>query len=135
MNYPPYDAVYEDWAPVIARLLLAVQFAIGAFFKVVMFSGQVEATAAVGVPFPTIAVGLAFILEVAGVIALLTGWQIRIITALLAPYVALLAVLFYHDWSNQMNMGLFFSHFGLIAALLYVSVYGARRFSLSTDSK
>jgi putative oxidoreductase len=124
------NAWYEDWAPVVARLLLAIQFSLGAVFKVMMFSMQVGATAAVGVPFPTIAVGAAFVLEVAGVFALLTGWQIRFMSAWLAAYVSLLAVLFYHNWSDPMNMGMFFSHFGLAAALLYISVFGARRFTI-----
>lgn len=124
---------YERWMPLIARLLLAIQFSVGAYFKIVFFPMEVAQTASVGVPFATIAVGLAFILEALGIIALVTGWQIRLFAALLAPYVALLAVLFYHHWSDPMNFGSFMSHLGLIAALLYVSVYGARSFSLRNE--
>lgn len=122
---------YEDWAPVVARLFLAVQFAIAALFKVMGFSMQVAQTAAVGVPMAQVAVAAALVLELAGVIALLTGYYIRLVSMLLAAYVALLAVLFYHNWQDPMNFGLFVSHLGLIAALLLVSVYGARRFTLA----
>lgn len=123
-------ASYEAWAPVVARLFLAIQFGIAAFFKVSMFGGEVAQTAAAGVPLAQVAVGAALVLEVFGIVALVTGWHIRLATALLAPYVMLLAVIFYHDWSNLMTMGLFVSHLGLAAALLYVSVYGAKHFSI-----
>ena len=118
---------YERWAPLVARVFLAIQFGVAAFFKLTMFGDQVAYTAAVGVPFPTIAVALALVLEVVGIIALLTGYHIRLLAGLLAAYVLLLAVLFYHNWADQMNFGFFMSHLGLAAALLYISVFGARK--------
>ncbi len=118
---------YEKGAIMVARLFLAIQFGIAAFFKIVGFSGEAAMTAGVGVPFARVAVGLALILEVVGVIALLTGWKIRPVALLLVLYVLLLAVLFYHNWSTQLDFGLFVSHLGLAAALLYVSVFGAKK--------
>jgi putative oxidoreductase len=118
---------YERAALIIARVLLAIQFTVAAWFKIVGFSAEAAMTAAVGVPFATAAVALALVLEVVGVLALLTGIKLRPVAFLMALYVALLAVLFYHDWSNQMNFGFFMSHLGLVAALLYVSVFGAKK--------
>ncbi|MES2203413.1 MAG: DoxX family protein [Patescibacteria group bacterium] len=129
----PFNRAYEAWAPVVARLLLAIQFAAAAAFKIMGFSGEVAQTAAAGVPIANIAVAAALLLEIVGVVALVLGWRIRLVSMLLAGYVALLAVIFYHDWSTPMGMGLFISHLGLIAALLYVSVYGARHFAISRD--
>ncbi len=130
MNFV-HSTWYEDWAPVVARVFLAIQFSVAAYFKVMGFSGEAAMTASVGVPFATVAVGLALVLEVVGIIALLTGWQIRRVASLLALYVALLAVLFYHNWADQTSFGFFMSHLGLVAALLFVSVYGAKRMSIS----
>lgn len=118
---------YQKWAMLVARLFLALQFAIAAFFKIMGFAGEAAMTAAVGVPFATVAVGAALILEVAGVLALLSGYKIREVSLLLALYVLLLAVLFYHHWSDQMQFGMFVSHLGLAAALFYVSANGARK--------
>lgn len=118
---------YQRAALITARVLLAIQFGTAAWFKIMGFSGEAAMTAQVGVPFATIAVAVALALEVAGVIALLTGFKLRPIAFLLALYVALLAVLFYHDWSNQLNFGFFMSHLGLAAALLYVSVFGGKK--------
>jgi putative oxidoreductase len=118
---------YERYALIIARIFLAIQFAIAAWFKIVGFGGEAAMTAQVGVPFANVAVALALVLEVVGVLALLTGIKLRPVACVLALYVALLAVLFYHDWSNQMTFGLFMSHLGLTAALLYMSVFGAKK--------
>lgn len=118
--------MYQKFAPIVARLFLAFQFGVAAYFKLTMFSGQVAYTAAVGVPLPQVAVALGLALEIAGIIALLSGYKIRLLSFLLAGYVMLLGVLFYHNWSDQMNFGLFVSHLGLTAALLYVSVVGAK---------
>ena len=123
---------YQKFAPIVARVLLAFQFGVAAYFKLTMFSGQVVQTAAMGVPLPQVAVGLALILEIAGIVALLSGYKIRLLSFLLAGYVMLLGVIFYHNWSDMMNFGLFVSHLGLTAALLYVSVCGAKP-SAQTD--
>lgn len=122
-----YTMMYEKWAPLVARVLLAIQFGVGAFFKITMFSGQVAETAAAGVPMAGLAVALALVLEIAGILALLSGYYLRLLGFLLAGYVMLLAAIFYHDWSNLMNFGSFMSHLGLTAALLYVSVFGAKK--------
>jgi len=127
MSFLPYDQAYERWAPRVARILLAIQFAVAAYYKLTMFSVQVSQTAAVGVPLPQVAVTLGLLLELIALAALLTGWQLRRISVVLGSYVALLAVLFYRDWSDPMKFGFFISHLGLIAACLYVSVYGAKR--------
>jgi putative oxidoreductase len=128
-----FNRAYEDWAPLAARLLLAVQFGVGAWFKVTGFSLEVGQSAAVGIPLPTIAVALALAFEILLVLSLALGAYVRPLALLGALYVALLAVLFYHHWSDPMTFGLFVSHLGLIAALLYVSAYGARSFALRKD--
>jgi putative oxidoreductase len=132
---PIYQSrAYETWAPFVARVILAFQFGLAALFKILMHAGEVAQTAMVGVPFPEVAVWLAFVLEVAGAVCLIVGYRVRLVAAVLAPYVLLLAVLFYHNFSDPMIMGMFVSHLGLIAALLYVSVYGAQRIAVRKDS-
>lgn len=112
---------YEKGAIGLARVLLALQFGIAAYFKCIGFAGEAAMTAAVGVPFASAAVGAALVLEIVGVIALLSGYALRQVALLLSLYVMLLAVLFYNDWSSQMIFGLFISHLGLAAALLVIS--------------
>lgn len=127
---------YQKWAPVVARIIFGLQFLLGASFKIPgtpFFAGEVAQTAAVGVPFPMVAVLLAFVLEVVLGLMLVFGWHARKAAMILAPYVLLLAVLFYRNLSDPMTMGMFVSHLSFIAGLLYVSVYGAQHFAVRKD--
>lgn len=129
MTLPHQIRMYENWAPVVGRLLLAVAFLIGAAFKIPgteSFAAEVAMTAAVGVPFATVAVFLAFILEVAGGVALVIGWKTRLMAFLLMLFTVLLTALFHSNLSDPMQIGQFVSHLSLIGGLLYVSVYGAQ---------
>src|SRR4051812_4421853 len=113
MNFLYNTRAYEAWAPVVARVLFAVPFLVGAYFKLpgsAMSAAEVAQTAAAGVPLASAAVMLAFILEVAAGIALIIGWQTRAWAFVLALYVLLLAAIFYHDFSNLMVFGMFVSH-------------------------
>ena len=129
MTLPYQTRAYETWAPFVARVLFAGAFLMGAAFKIPGTEGfgmEAAMTAAAGFPFATVAVFLAFLLEVVGGIALLIGWKTRLFAFILALFVALLAVVFYRDFSDPMTMGMFVSHLTFIAGLLYVSVYGAQ---------
>lgn len=133
----PYRArAYEKWAPVIARIAFGLQFLLGAAFKIPgtpMFGMEVAQTAAAGVPLATVAVLLAFILEAAAGLMLVFGWHARKAAFVLAPYVLLLALIFYRNIADPMIMGEFVSHLAFIAGLLYVSVYGAQHFAVRKD--
>jgi putative oxidoreductase len=118
---------YEIWALRLARLLLAIPFAVGAWFKASMFGMEVAQSAGAGVPLPTVAVALALVLEIALALSLITGLWARPAALLGALYIALLAVLFYHNWSDMMQFGSFISHLPFAAALLMVSVFGTRK--------
>ncbi len=124
----PYNTrAYEVWAPRAARLLLAIPLMVGAWFKITMFSMQVAQTASVGVPMPTVAVAAALVLELALILSLATGFYLRLMALLGALYIMLLAVLFYHNWSDPMLFGAFMSHLPFAAGLLLASVFGARK--------
>ena len=133
----PYRArAYEIWAPVVARVAFGLQFLLGAAFKfpgTPMFSAEAAQTAAAGVPFATVAVLLAFVLEVVCGLMLVFGWHARKAGFVLALYVLLLALIFYRNVSDLMIMGEFVSHIAFIAGLLYVSVYGAQHVAVRKD--
>ncbi|MDB4991998.1 MAG: LysR family transcriptional regulator [Parcubacteria group bacterium] len=124
---------FEVWAPFIARLIFGLQFLVGALFKIVGHAGEVAQSAAVGIPLPEVAVWLAFIFELVAGVCLIIGYRTRDVAFILALYVLLLALLFYRHVSDPMVMGMFISHLGFIAGLLYVSVYGAKDIAVQKD--
>ncbi|MDB5189900.1 MAG: DoxX family protein [Parcubacteria group bacterium] len=136
MNSSRYSRAYERWAPLVARVLLGGTFLMGAAFKIpgtqgfVMESGM---AAAMGLPHASIFVTLAFVVEVVAGISLIIGWHARAAALVLAAFTLALALIFYTNFSDQMVMGEFISHLGLIAGLLYVSVYGAQTIAVRRD--
>ncbi|MDB5245098.1 MAG: DoxX family protein [Parcubacteria group bacterium] len=136
MNSSRYSRAYERWAPLVARVLFGGTFLMGAAFKIpgtqgfVMESGM---TAAMGLPYASIFVAFAFLVEVLGGLAIILGWHARAAALVLAVFTLALALIFYTNFSDQMVMGEFISHLGLIAGLLYVSVYGAQTVAVRKD--
>ncbi len=132
----PHTRWYETWAPVVARVLLGGLFLMGAAFKIPGshgFAMEAGMTAATGVPLASIAVLLAFLLEVIGALAIILGWHARAAACVLAFYTLALGIIFYANFSDPMVMGEFISHLGLVAGLLFVSVYGAKTFAIRRD--
>jgi putative oxidoreductase len=132
----PYSRAYEKWAPVVARVVFGCQFLMGAFYKLpgtAGFAAEAGMTAAAGVPLATPLVALAFVLEVVGGLALILGWHARRAAFVLAIFTVALGFIFYNNWSDPMTMGMFISHLGLAAGLVFVSVYGAKSVAISRD--
>ncbi|MCE9644119.1 DoxX family protein [Candidatus Parcubacteria bacterium] len=129
--------MYRNWAPVLARLIFGATFLMAAYYKIPgteSFTMEVNMSAAAGIPFPLVAVFLAFLLELFGGLALVFGVWTRVAAFLLAPFVLLIALFFFRNLADQAQFGMFMSCMGLIAGLLYVSVYGARHAAVSKDA-
>lgn len=136
MMLPHNVTWYRNWAPVLARLIFGATFLMGAYFKIPgtdSFQMEVAMSAAAGIPLATIAVFLAFLLELFGGLALVFGIWTRLAAFLLAPFVLLIALFFFRNLADQAQFGMFMSCMSLIAGLLYVSVYGARHAAVSKD--
>jgi putative oxidoreductase len=136
MALPHFSRPYETWAPFVARLIFGGQFLLGASFKIpgtAGFAGEVAMSAQMGLPYTAIFVALAFLLEVVCGVALIIGWHTRHAAMVLAVFTLALAIIFYGNLSDPMTMGMFVSHLGLIAGLLYVSVYGAQKVAVQKD--
>jgi putative oxidoreductase len=135
MNIPHWPW-YETWIPFIARLVFGSAFLFSAFGKIPgtqMFGFEAGMTAAAGVPFAPVFVALAFVLEVVCALALIVGWHARRAALVLAVFSIALGLVFYRDWSSQVNLGYFISCLELAAGLLYVSVYGAKSIAIAKD--
>jgi uncharacterized membrane protein YphA (DoxX/SURF4 family) len=120
---------YEQWAPVLGRLLMAVPFLAGAWFKMpwTLYPTQVVISAAAGIPVAGVAVALAAVLEIAIALALIFGIYTRLAAFVGVFYVLLLALIFYHNFADLNQVGMFVSHLTFIAGLLYISVFGESR--------
>ena len=135
MTLPFLTRPYETWAPLIGRILFGAVFLVGAAFKIPGtpgFTAEVGMAAAAGIPVAVVAVFLAFILEVVAGVSIIIGWQTRLFAFLLVLFTVLLTAIFYRNLSDIMVFGMFMSHLGLIAGLLYLSTYGAQSKAVTT---
>lgn len=137
MIMPHFSTSYENWAPTVARVVFGLIFLMSAYYKIPgteMFNMQVGQSAAAGIPFPLVAVFLAFILELVAGVALVIGWHTRTAAFLLAGFVVLVALFFYRNLSDMTTFALFMSCVNLVAGLVYVSVYGAHNAAMKKDT-
>ena len=135
MTLPHQLRAYEIWAPVVGRLLIAAAFLVGAAFKIPgtdMFALQVSMSEAAGLPFATLLVALAFVLELFAGVAIVVGWKTRLVAFVLMLYTILLTAIFHTNFLLPTTLGQFMSHLYLIGGLLYLSVYGAQKVAVET---
>ena len=124
------ETVQSPWqtaALLIARLILAAMFAMGAAFKFMDMGMTAGYIAAAGFPFPLFLAWCAAILETLLVIAFLTGAFFTPAALVAAVYVVFLGFAFHgpsHWAADQAEFGAFMSHFPFAAGLLFAAVHG-----------
>ncbi len=119
----------------IGRLLLVVLFLPAGLSKLSGFEGTVGYIDSVGLPLPAVAAALALVLEIAGSVALLVGFQTRLVAAALAVFTLVASVFFHGFWAAAPEQAfvqqlLFLKNIGVIGGLLILASTGAGAWSL-----
>jgi len=127
---PQQNQIQAGWMTallLIARLIFAGVFLMAAFFKFAGMSATAGYIAAAGFPIPLVLAWCAAVLEVALVIAFLSGAYFREAALVAALYVIFLAFAFHgpsHWGKNQDEFGFFVDHFSFLAGLFFAAVHG-----------
>ncbi|GAA5186707.1 DoxX family protein [Ferrimonas gelatinilytica] len=120
-NPTPYAA-----ADLLARLALAFIFVVAGYNKIGNFAGTqgwMESMGVAGVLlYPVL------LLELGGGIALILGYQTRLVAALLAAFCVASAMLFHSDLANDFNS--FAKNIAMSGGFLLLVLHGPGRFSL-----
>lgn len=116
-------------AIIVARLIFAGVFLMGAAFKLVFMGIDATAAeiAAAGFPLPVLLAWVAAFFELALALAFLTGLFFSEAAVVAAAYVLFLAFSFHGPErfaKNPMEFGFFVDHFTFIAGLLFAAVHG-----------
>lgn len=114
-----------------ARVLLAHIFILAGFNKIGGYAGTQAYMEAMGVPGALLP--LVILLELGGGLALLVGWQTRLVAAALAGFSVAAAAIFHSNFGDQMQMIMFMKNISIAGGLLMVFAYGAG--ALSLDAK
>ena len=129
------DALNTGLLPFLARLLICAIFVQGAFGKIAGWSGQAEYMASHGMRFIPPLLAAALVIEVVGVLALVTGYQARLAALVMFVYLGIVSVLLHNFWalsgmSAGANQTAFLKNLGIMGGLLLISAYGPGRWSL-----
>ena len=119
-----------------ARLCMASLFLWSGLEKVFDLHGAAGFAASKGIPFALQLMPLAVVFEVGAALMLITGWRARTAAIALSVWMLVLGPWFHQFWNVppemwQMMIDDFFHHFVMIGGMIYVSVFGPGRWSLS----
>ncbi|WP_428999572.1 DoxX family protein [Stenotrophomonas maltophilia] len=112
----------------LGRLLLVALFLMSGLGKLSAYEATAGYMASVGVP--ALMLPLVILVEIAGALAIVAGWQARIVAIVLAGFSLATAVLFHNNFADQTQMIMFLKNVSITGAFLMLAANGAGRFSL-----
>ena len=110
------------------RVMIALIFVLGGLNKIPVIEGMQGYMEAMGVPgiliYPTI------LFEVGAALAIIVGFQTRIVALLLAGFTLLTAFIFHNQLGDQMQFLLFIKNIAIAGGFLFLVRHGAGELSL-----
>ena len=129
VNTPAASAVLSA----VARLFASAIFIVAGYGKLgAGYAGTQGYMASMGVPAAMLPLVIA--LELGGGIALLLGFQTRLVALLLAGF-CIIAALIFHTGADQMQQIMLMKNFAMAGGLLAFTMFGAGRLSLDGESR
>lgn len=125
----------QDAFTFVARLLLVALFLPAGIGKITGFEGTVGYIASVGLPMATAGAALAVLVEVAGGLALLLGFQTRLAALVLAGFTLVASYFFHAFWAVPADQAfvtqlLFYKNIAVAGGLLALVASGAGGWSV-----
>lgn len=121
----------QTYGTLIARVLMAIIFIMAGLGKTADVAGFAGYMASGGIPaflaWPVI------LFEILGGLALLVGYQTRLVAVALAGFSILSGVMFHLDPADQMQMTMLFKNLAMAGGYIAIALLGAG--SLSVDAK
>ncbi len=114
----------------VGRLLIALIFIASGLGKIAAPDATQGYIATAGLPLPMISYLIAVIVELAGGIVILIGYQARITGLVLAAFTLATAAIFHTNFADQNQMIHFLKNVAIAGGLLQVGAFGAGALSL-----
>jgi putative oxidoreductase len=112
----------------VSRILLAHMFLIAGLGKIGAYAGTQAYMQSMGVPGALLP--LVILLEIGGSLALITGFFTRWMAVALGIFTAVAALIFHHDFANQMQQIMFMKNWTIVGGMLLLTVTGAGAWSI-----
>ena len=124
----PLLSLIETFSAPIGRMLISLIFVMSGLNKIGNYANTAGWMDAMGVPGGLLPIVI--VLEVLGGLAVIVGWQTRIVSFLLAGFCLLSAVIFHNNLGDQNEMIHFMKNIAMAGGFLFLTAHGAGNFSL-----
>ena len=111
----------------VARLFLAQMFLLSGIFKISGYAGTQGYMEAMGVPGMLLPLVIA--LEIGGGLAIIAGWQTRLVSIVLAAFTLAAAAIFHNNLADQTQMIMFMKNIAIAGGFILLAVHGAGGYS------
>jgi putative oxidoreductase len=129
------SATFDAVIPFVGRVLLSALFLMSVVGKIQAPAATIGYIAAEGLPSPSLAYGLAVLIELVGGLALLAGYRTRIAAGALALFSLAAAVGFHSNLADLNQFIHFFKNVAIAGGLLQVVAFGAGAFSVDAHGR
>jgi putative oxidoreductase len=131
---------YQNQLALAARVLMAILFLVAGIGKIGGFAGTAGYIASKGLPLPQLGVVIAIVVELGGALALIAGYQTRVVALVMAVFTVATGVIFHNFWAlppEQVNLNqiMFMKNLSIAGGLLMMSAFGAGATSLDAKRK
>ena len=124
------DKLQQLSAP-IGRLLLSMIFIFSGVSKITGYVATQGYMEAMGVP--SMLLPLVIAVELCGGIAILLGFQARLVTIVMAGFSVISALLFHQFWIDEAQMNSFMKNIAIAGGFLMIFAHGAGAYSLDNQ--
>jgi putative oxidoreductase len=126
---------FQNGFALLARVLLAALFLPAGISKIAGFAGTAAYIGSVGLPLPELGAAIAVLVEVGGGLALLAGYQTRLVALLMAIFTVVAGVFFHAFWTVapeqlMLQQIMFMKNIAIAGGLLALTAFGAGALSL-----
>ena len=126
---------FQNMFALLARVLLAALFLPAGISKIAGFAGTAAYIASVGLPLPELGAVIAVVVEVGGGLALLAGYQTRLVALLMAIFTVVAGVFFHAFWTAapeqlMVEQIMFMKNIAIAGGFLALTAFGAGALSL-----
>jgi len=123
----------DKLSSIAARLLVSLIFIVSGFGKLTAYGATETTFASLGIPLTTLVTPLVILTELGGGLALLAGFQTRLVAGVLALYAIATALVAHSNLSDQGQAIHFMKNLAIAGGLLLFVKYGAG--GLSIDAR
>jgi putative oxidoreductase len=120
--------IINNYGSLIGRLFISLIFLMAGLSKITGYAGTQGYMEAMGVPGALLP--LVIVLEVVGALAIIIGYQTKLVAFLLAGFSIVSALLFHFNFSDQIQSIMFMKNIAIAGGFMFLVVHGAGNFSI-----